>query len=94
MDVTVTSVVRPHFQPPNEPSQARDDHLIDVYEWFGMLALRSPRLLATDTIDRYLSRYDAPECEPNESLPVSVVQLRWEGLLPSAWISTLWTTIL
>ena len=58
----------------------------EVAEWLGMLAIGSPRILQSDAIDPYLSRFEAPRTGDEA---VDVVIVSWTGFIPSKWITQL-----
>jgi ribonucleases P/MRP protein subunit RPP40 len=66
-----------------------------VYEYISLLSLSSPRVHASDDVDPYLSRYDVNHApvEPGQNLPITgeIVRILYSGLLPSLWISDLFT---
>ncbi|PSR92139.1 ribonuclease P 40kDa subunit [Coniella lustricola] len=73
--------------PSLKPSMARDttldlddvpDSLADTYEWLSLVRLQSPRLLSTDTIDPFLSRYSVPG-NPEEQTATRLCRVCWEG---------------
>ena len=64
-----------------------EDHAAAVYEWFGLASLESQRISSSDSIDPFLSRYAVPT---DEHIKTKLVRLRWQGLLPTKWIASLW----
>ena len=60
---------------------------LETYEWLSLLGLESPRVLREDSIDPFLSRYQVPDGESQNSL--NIVTLTWTGLLPGEWIRAL-----
>lgn len=63
------------------------DHCDALCEWLAMVALASPRVSAEDSVDPYLSRYEVPNVE--QAQPSSLVNLKWQALIPSQWIMQL-----
>lgn len=61
-------------------------------EWIALVSLGSPRVVAGDSVDPYLSRYSVPQVEISK--PPDLVSLKWRGLIPSHWISQLFTLLL
>jgi len=56
----------------------------ELIEWLGLVALQSPRLLHSDLIDPYLSRYTVPEGSTEiQSLRV----IEWQGFIGSRWLT-------
>lgn len=84
----------PSLIPPAEvdPKYGHDfeDYAIETNEWLSMALIESPRLLSTDSIDSFLSRY-AP---PNNSTPGSLVKIRWQGLISPTWAYKLFVSTL
>ncbi|KAE8383673.1 ribonuclease P 40kDa subunit-domain-containing protein [Aspergillus bertholletiae] len=64
----------------------------EISEWLGMVALGSPRVLASDDVDSYLCRYSVPDTD--EAKPSGLISLKWHGLLPPKWITGLFLTLL
>ena len=59
-----------------------------VPEYLSLVALGSPRIVRTDDIDPYLSRYTVPcqeEGGPKQTLRV----LKWQGLAGAHWVRNL-----
>ena len=57
-----------------------EDHATELYEWLALVRLGSPRVLADDRIDPYLSSYSPPSSF-GEPSPSAICKLRWEGFL-------------
>ncbi|KAE8161021.1 ribonuclease P 40kDa subunit-domain-containing protein [Aspergillus tamarii] len=74
------------------PEQELKDYCDEISEWLGMVALGSPRALASDDVDPYLCRYSIPNVD--EAKPSDIVSLRWHGFLPPKWIMELFLTLL
>ncbi|KAE8364363.1 ribonuclease P 40kDa subunit-domain-containing protein [Aspergillus caelatus] len=74
------------------PEQELKDYCDEISEWLGMVALGSPRVLASDDVDPYLCRYSIPDAD--EAKPSGIVSLRWHGFLSSKWIMELFLTLL
>ncbi|KAK0745002.1 ribonuclease P 40kDa subunit-domain-containing protein [Apiosordaria backusii] len=76
----------PSLTPPTGTAEhtARDeleDFSSEVYEWLSLVRLQSPRILANDQIDPYLSLYRVPE----GSKPARVCKISWRGFLSPSW---------
>ncbi|PIG85550.1 hypothetical protein AARAC_007744 [Aspergillus arachidicola] len=74
------------------PEQELKDNCDEISEWLGMVALGSPRVLASDDVDPYLCRYSVPDAD--EAKPSDIVSLRWHGFIPPKWIMELFLTLL
>lgn len=61
-------------------------------EWLALVSLGSPRVVAGDSVDPYLSRYSVPQVETTK--PSALVSLRWHGFVPSHWVTNLFITLL
>lgn len=61
-------------------------------EWIAMVALESPRVAASDTIDPFLSRYSVPDMDT--SCPSDLVSLKWHGFINPQWITKLFIALL
>ncbi|KAK3990862.1 ribonuclease P 40kDa subunit-domain-containing protein [Cladorrhinum sp. PSN332] len=75
----------PGLIPPitTDPS-ARDEFeyfTTDLYEWLSLVRLQSPRILANDQIDPYLSRYQVPEGGQN----TKICRISWQGFFSPSW---------
>ncbi|EHK26955.1 uncharacterized protein TRIVIDRAFT_175722 [Trichoderma virens Gv29-8] len=64
----------------------------ELYEWLSLVRLESPRVVAGDTIDPYLSRYALPEADSTVA-QVQVCKLSWQGFLSSSWLRSLFVDI-
>ncbi|ROV89802.1 hypothetical protein VSDG_08586 [Cytospora chrysosperma] len=64
-------------------TEAQDipDFASEIYEWLSLVRLQSPRVLPTDSIDPYLSRYQIPG-EPGQQTSSRLCTVTWEGFLP------------
>ena len=58
----------------------------DLYEWLSLVRLDSPRIQTGDSIDAYLSRYDAPDAATGS---MKLCVLSWHGLINSTWLHQL-----
>ncbi|KAI9840954.1 MAG: hypothetical protein M1830_007901 [Pleopsidium flavum] len=87
----LASILVPPLGPPKRDAisflEDFEDYAVDWSEWVGLLALDSPRLQASDSVDVYLSRYEVPSCK--DALEMDLVRVRWRGLLPAKWITQL-----
>lgn len=48
----------------------------------------SARVLQSDSVDPYLSRYKVPH--DDQAVQDSLVQIKWSGFLASQWVADLW----
>jgi ribonuclease P/MRP protein subunit RPP40 len=64
----------------------------EIYEWLSLIRLESPRVVAEDTIDPYLSRYSPPEGD-SAAAQTQVCKLSWQGFLSSSWLRGLFVDI-
>jgi len=55
----------------------------ELYEWFSLIRLESPRVKASDPVDPYLSRYQAPG---EASGQVGVCKVSWQGFISTQWV--------
>ncbi|OIW28797.1 hypothetical protein CONLIGDRAFT_654905 [Coniochaeta ligniaria NRRL 30616] len=83
------SVTLPTLKPDTEMVASGDrdmyeEFATELYEWLSLLRLESPRILSSDQIDPYLSRYRAPG-DSQDHQPASVCKISWQGFLSSAW---------
>ncbi|KAH0522715.1 hypothetical protein TsFJ059_006515 [Trichoderma semiorbis] len=65
----------------------------EMYEWLSLVRLESPRVVAGDDIDPYLSRYAPPEADATAA-QVQVCKLSWQGFLSSSWLRSLFVDII
>ena len=70
---------------------ADPDWALETHEWLGMVALQSPRVQASDSIDPYLCRYSVPDAENAETY--NLVRVSWKGFIPSEWIRDLFVQL-
>lgn len=72
-----------------------EEWALETYEWISLVGLGSPRVLSSDTIDTYLSRYRVPNAAAALESPRTkcMVALTWTGLLPGEWIRDLFIQI-
>jgi ribonuclease P/MRP protein subunit RPP40 len=61
-----------------------EEFATDIYEWLSLVRLESPRILSTDDIDPYLSRYRVPGQSQDQN-PTPLCKISWQGFLSSAW---------
>lgn len=74
------------------PSEEVQEHCTALSEWLSMVAFESPRVIAGDTIDPFLSRYSVPDVD--NSTPSDLVILKWHGFISYQWITQLFITLL
>lgn len=53
----------------------------EIYEWLSLIRLESPRVLAGDQIDPFLSRYQVPE----GGTQAKVCKISWRGFIAPSW---------
>lgn len=70
-----------------------DEWATDYAEWIALVSLQSPRVLASDRIDPYLSRYRVDQSDTNIGKSQNMVSLCWKGLIPAIWIRTVLITL-
>ncbi|RYP61511.1 hypothetical protein DL769_007667 [Monosporascus sp. CRB-8-3] len=70
-----------------------DEYATDVYEWLSLIRLRSPRILASDKIDPYLSTYAVPG-GAEDVIEGRLCKVSWEGFIPSTWTRQLLADII
>ena len=70
---------------------ALEDAAVELYEWFSLVRLGSPRILADDIVNPYLSKYTHPE-SGGES--ISVVKMSWKGFIAGSWLRELLVKLL
>ncbi len=61
-----------------------EEFAADVYEWFSLLRLGSPRLDPNGYIDPYLSRYQVPGT-PQDWKDSKLARITWTGFLTPTW---------
>lgn len=61
-----------------------EEFATNIYEWLSLVRLESPRILSSDDIDPYLSRYRVPG-DSQDQQAVSLCKISWRGFLSSAW---------
>lgn len=69
-----------------------EDWALEIYEWLSLVGIESPRILAKDSIDNYLSRYQVPStsfAQSDSGKPQSIVRVSWSGLLPASLLRNL-----
>ena len=64
-----------------------EEWALDIYEWLSLVAIGSPRVLADDSVEPYLSRYQVPGADPENAF--EMVALMWRGVIPCKWIRSL-----
>ncbi|RYO93524.1 hypothetical protein DL764_007973 [Monosporascus ibericus] len=70
-----------------------DEYATDVYEWLSLIRLGSPRILASDKVDPYLSTYAVPGGAEDVS-EGRLCKVSWEGFISSAWTRQLLADII
>ncbi|RYP18425.1 hypothetical protein DL765_003937 [Monosporascus sp. GIB2] len=92
------AVAFPPLRPPSVVLERRsrlelDEYATDVYEWLSLIRLGSPRILASDKIDPYLSTYAVPGGVEDIS-EGRVCKVSWEGFISSTWTRQLLADII
>lgn len=64
----------------------------ETLEWLGLVGIGSQRVLETDNIDPYLSRYTLPE--GSLGFGRTLRTLTWNGLLTARWITALFVELM
>lgn len=64
-----------------------------MYEWLSLVRLQSPRVMAGDNIDPYLSRYQVPD-DDDKAVDAKFSMIRWQGFLTADWVRQLLVDIL
>ena len=64
---------------------------MEIYEWLSLVGLQSPRVVLGDAIDPYLSRYQVPN--DNSENTMNLVTLTWTGFLPAQWVRGLFAEL-
>ncbi|KAM0250682.1 hypothetical protein ACHAQJ_008516 [Trichoderma viride] len=72
--------------------EALEHSATEIYEWLSLVRLESPRVVAGDSIDSYLSRYSLPEGN-SATAQTQVCKLSWQGFLSSSWLRGLFVDI-
>lgn len=76
----------PTLEPPTEVDASYganfEDYAVDLLEWLSLLLLESPRILAEDKIDPYLSRYVPPGGPSTSS---KLAKVKWRGFISAFW---------
>ena len=60
---------------------------MELLEWVGMLALRSPRIQPGSSVDPFLCRYVVPG--HGEASTRQLVCLKWRGFMPAEFVRNL-----
>ncbi|OAL69634.1 hypothetical protein A7D00_6348 [Trichophyton violaceum] len=77
---------------PTEDRDALCGTCDELQEWLGLASLGSDRILASDSIDPYLSRYQVPQKDKCKT--TDLVKITWRGLIPSSWVMMLLLSVL
>ena len=64
---------------------------LETYEWLSLVGCDSARVGQGDSTDPFLSRYQVPDGESQNSL--NIVTMTWTGLIPGEWIRALWISL-
>jgi ribonuclease P/MRP protein subunit RPP40 len=64
------------------------DYCSGISEWLSLVSLGSPRVLADDEIDSYLSRYEGPRPQDGAEI-ADLVVAKWTGFIAADWITQL-----
>jgi ribonucleases P/MRP protein subunit RPP40 len=57
----------------------------ELYEWLSLIRLESPRVMAGDEIDSYLSRYSLPR-DHGDVNTAALCTVRWQGFISPSWV--------
>jgi ribonuclease P/MRP protein subunit RPP40 len=76
------------------PACYEQEDAMALLEWIHLIALSSPRLLSTDNIDPFLSRYEVPtlmsgSCSAKPLTSKTFAHLRWTGFIPPQFVRVL-----
>ena len=84
------AVLVPPLDPTNALKSSDDSEIwaLETYEWLGLVSLQSPRILADDSIDSFLSRYKIPD-HTSRGEATNLRVLTWKGLIPATWVRSL-----
>ncbi|KAI1616413.1 ribonuclease P [Exophiala viscosa] len=91
---TLTAVLP--IPPQHAPSEETQETLFDLLEYLDMLALTSPQVQTSDTTDPFISRYEVPDVEWDNSSQTShnVKVVKWTGLISIQWVLELLCTVI
>lgn len=91
----INAVLVPNISSAQEVGLDEDfeEWALQLNEWLGLVGIESPRVVAGDSIDPYLSRYNIPFSKGDSLQPRNMIRLTWFGLLPSPWIRRLFIEI-
>ena len=70
--------------PPLTSAPSEDLDALALLEYYSLVSLQSPRVLASDTVDPFLCRYEVPDVEKTETY--DLVCVRWRGFIPAVWV--------
>lgn len=70
-----------------------EDFATELYEWFSLVRLGSPRVAANDDIDSYLSRYRVPS-DAGPTTQSKVGKVTWQGFFSADWVRELLVDVL
>ncbi|KAL2756468.1 hypothetical protein ACRALDRAFT_1081689 [Sodiomyces alcalophilus JCM 7366] len=70
-----------------------EDFATEIYEWFSLVRLESPRVAANDDIDSYLSRYRVPS-DAGPTVQSKVCKVTWQGFVTADWVRGLLVDVL
>ncbi|KAF2018570.1 hypothetical protein BU24DRAFT_418091 [Aaosphaeria arxii CBS 175.79] len=68
------------------------DDALDLLELLGLIALESPRILATDHTDAFISRYESPTLH-RPLVKKDLVHVRFRGFIPPQFVRELFLLI-
>ena len=91
----VNAAIVPDLNPAQElhAEDELEEWALEVYEWLSLVGIQSPRVLAGDTIDPYLSRYKHQLPQSDSSKPQDLARITWFGLLPPQWVRKLFVNL-
>lgn len=72
---------------PTEVGSDDQDTPADMLEWLTLTMSGSPRILQSDSVDDYLSKYRVPESDGQaEACVQTLVKVKWHGLIPQTFV--------
>jgi len=96
---TTADVLIPPLHPPGAAASSEEfeEWSTETYEYLSLVSLQCPRILAGDSINPFLSRYQVPGGETEEhgeeAKLTNMILLRWRGFIPATWIRSLFVIL-
>ena len=72
----------------SKSSEGFEQWALETYEWLGLVSLQSPRVLQSDSLDSYLSRYKVRGDDSGPNAKV-LIGIEWTGFFPVTWVRNL-----